>query len=199
MRPEKFPTPGVCLRSLVSIVVASCLLFSACSHNCQRNVEAPSELTSEEFALELDVRTYEQSLDSNARHYVIAVNDQLVHYQGPWGEGVRGNFPRETVQFRLSSDQRRELEETLKRQDLLTDVDDHSGHVDDTGVAVIHGVEIDATIVVDGERYEVHIDGPTGGYPDEAVEAIDSRKKARALVRLCDEIWRWAKESGAGP
>jgi hypothetical protein len=147
---------------------------------------------SETFSIRLDLRDSEESEDSSVRRFKIAIDDHQVFYYGPYGEGERGQYEHREVAFRLTDAQLRRVQSALHNRGLLTDIDDNSG---DIGLEVIMHtyVEIEASFIVDGERFEVRIKGPTGGFPNEEIEPVTHLAEAKELISLCEMLWRWAE------
>lgn len=140
----------------------------------------------DQFVLDMDVTEAEHSKDSHSNTFDISVDGRDVEYHGPWGEGVRGWFDTQRVTFTLTDDQVSRIRRTIDNYDLRQSVSE-TFETEPTGPS--HSVDADATLVVDGERYDLQIAGTTSVKGDDT--AMEHIEQARGLLFICRSLWRY--------
>lgn len=143
------------------------------------------------FELSIELTERERGRDPHSNTYEIHVDGTHVRYRGPYGEGERGRYGTESVEFDLTDDQRFHLDLQLDSFDLRQSVTERF-HTD-TGGKQSRGVDAEATITTDGETHELRIEGVMNVRGEDT--DMEHHEQARGLRTLCREFKTWAEES----
>lgn len=143
------------------------------------------------FELSIDLTEREHGKDPHSNTYDIDVDGTHVQYRGPYGEGTRGRFETESVEFELTDDQCEYLMLQLKSYNLRQSVTET--FYTDTEGQKYRDIDAEATITLGGETYELQIEGVMD------IRGKDSDMKhlqqAEGLKTLCWNFKSWAEES----
>ncbi|PSQ15218.1 hypothetical protein BRD00_14640 [Halobacteriales archaeon QS_8_69_26] len=141
------------------------------------------------FGLDLELTERERSLDSHENTLEVHLEGGDVQYHGPYGEGIRGRFETRSVAFELDDDQRRAVRRTLDNPEFRRSIEET--HWPDTGRMPTREVEIEGTVLLDGESYGIHVEGVTRvkGKPTD----MEYLEQATGLLTLCRRFQGWAE------
>lgn len=145
------------------------------------------------FELSIALTEREHGRDPHENTFEITVEGSHVTYEGPYGEGERGRYATETVEFDLTDDQRTKLRRQIETYDLLQSVSDSYEAAD---VTADRDVEARATIGVGDDSYTLDVEGPTSIREAPSVD-WEYREQARGLKALCYEFKPWAEDAGS--
>jgi hypothetical protein len=143
------------------------------------------------FELSINLTERAHGPDPHSNTFDILVDGTHVQYHGPYGEGTRGRYETESVEFELTDDQRTRLRRQVANYDLRQSVEE-TFHTD-TDAMQYRDVDVEATIVVDGETYELRIEGILDAHGTD--REMEHYQQARGLIALCREFNSWAEES----
>lgn len=153
------------------------------------------------FGLHIEFTEREDSPTGRTTTSTIRVDGQSATYEGPFGEQRGGEFDTERVEFELTGEQLRILQEELENFDMHQSVtasfDVESIDADTTEYAVRRDIDVTATIVADGTEHEMNLTGVTSidGHRTDK-ECTD---QLRGLRHLCGRFKEWAEESQREP
>lgn len=142
------------------------------------------------FELSLEVSEIPRGQDSPTKTYDIDVVESEVRYLGPVGRGVRGSYERSFVPFDLTTEQCDCIAEIIDEYDLRQSVEET--FTPDSSGPFFDEIDASATITVDGEEYELDIEGAM--YHTGEPTGMEQHEQAEGLRTLCEAFKSWADE-----
>lgn len=140
------------------------------------------------FELSLEVAEIPRGGDSPTERYDVDVVASEVRYLGPVGRGRRGNYERSFVPFDLTAQQRERLADVIEGYDLRQSVEET--FAPDSSGPFFDEIDASATLTVDGEEYELRIEGAM--YHAGAPTGMAHHEQAEGLRTLCEAFESWA-------